>query len=180
MAKLSLTIEANEIPIWSQFRWRMKLDRNQENSVEATKKDWPKSNLFLRKLDTCWIPRKCWILVMISVEGIINSPDFDQVTFEIGLESKLLEYPRHLDPRGMCKRRVNGGTTAPSEKLPQLKRRYVYGGYNKPGPGWVSGGYNRLLCVDKVVWTRVKRCEWIPLPKITTIPWMFNDVHDAA
>lgn len=116
----------------------------------------------------------------VRSEGIINSPDFDQVTFEIGLESKLLEYPRHLDPRGMCKRRVNGGTTAPSEKLPQLKRRYVYGGYNKPGPGWVSGGYNRLLCVDKVVWTRVKRREWIPLPKITTIPWMFNDVHDAA
>lgn len=69
----------------------------------------------------------------VRSEGIINSPDFDQVTFEIGLESKLLEYPRHLDPRGMCKRRVNGGTTAPSEKLPQLKRRYVYGGYNKPG-----------------------------------------------
>lgn len=36
------------------------------------------------------------------------------------------------------------------------------------------------FCVDKVVWTRVKRREWIPLPKITTIPWMFNDVHDAA
>lgn len=45
MAKLSLTIEANEIPIWSQFRWRMKLDRNQENRPRGNEKGFDRSQI---------------------------------------------------------------------------------------------------------------------------------------
>lgn len=81
MAKLSLTIEANEIPIWSQFRWRMKLDRNQENSNEKglteVKFVFTQTRHLLNSKKMLDFSRD-----FVRSEGIINSPDFDQVMFE--------------------------------------------------------------------------------------------------